>query len=79
MADVLSRGLSLAAAGIALGLIGALLAGRAIASLTPGVSARDPVTLVACTVVLALVGTVGSLLPALGASRVDPAVTLSAE
>jgi predicted permease len=77
--DVLLRGLALAGLGIALGFAGALALGRTIATLTVGVSPRDPLTLATSAVVLALVATAASLVPALKASRVDPIVTLSAE
>jgi hypothetical protein len=77
--EVLRRGLALAGAGIALGLLGALALGRAIAGLAPGVAPNDPLTLLGCVVLLAVVAVLGSLLPALRASRVDPVVTLSAE
>jgi predicted lysophospholipase L1 biosynthesis ABC-type transport system permease subunit len=77
--EVLRRGLMLAGFGIVIGFVGAMALGRTIASLTAGVSPRDPLTLVASAVVLALVAAAASLFPALKASRIDPIVTLSAE
>ncbi len=79
VSQVLGRGLALAGYGILLGLAGALALGRTIASLTVGVSPRDPLTLGASALVLALVAAAASLFPALRASRVDPIVTLTAE
>lgn len=76
---VLRQALRLAAIGIVAGLLGALALGRTVASLAPGVSPSDPVTLLGGAAVLAVVATASALLPALRASRVDPAITLSAE
>jgi ABC-type lipoprotein release transport system permease subunit len=44
-----------------------------------GVSANDPVTFVAVLLVLLVVATAASVIPALRAARVDPAVVLKEE
>ncbi|MFI5279598.1 MAG: ADOP family duplicated permease [Gemmatimonadales bacterium] len=77
--SVISRGLTMSGAGIALGLAAFLLVGRAIAPLAPGVSLRDPATLAGAGAVLIAVATAACLVPALRAGRVDPILTLSAE
>ncbi|MFI5245892.1 MAG: ADOP family duplicated permease, partial [Gemmatimonadales bacterium] len=79
VSDVLSRGLGLAGAGIAAGLVAFLVLGRWLAALAPGVSMHDPLTLSATTVVLIAVATVACAVPAMRAGQVDPALTLGAE
>jgi ABC-type antimicrobial peptide transport system permease subunit len=69
----------LALTGTALGLLGALALSRLLASLLFGVSGRDAPTLAAAAAVLALSALLASLLPALRAARVDPAVCLRSE
>ena len=76
---VLTQGLRLTVVGLAIGLVGAIAAARAIAGLLYGVAAVDPLTLVAVTVFLCLVALAASLLPATRASRVDPLVALRME
>jgi predicted permease len=76
---VLGEGMRLALAGTALGLLGALGMSRLLASLLFGVSGSDAPTLVAAAAMLALAALLASLLPALRASRVDPAVCLRSE
>jgi putative ABC transport system permease protein len=73
---VLGRGLRLAAAGIALGLIGALAASRGLGSLLYGISATDPLTLAAAVIALAGAAVLASFLPARRAARVDPLIAL---
>jgi len=55
------------------------LLGKLLAGLVFGVSATDPLTLVAVGGLLALVTVVASWIPARRAMRVDPAVVLRAE
>ena len=69
----------LSAAGLALGLVGALAATPAIGSLLIGVSPNDPAGLTAVSVMLALVALVATWLPAWRASAVDPMVALRDE
>jgi len=74
---VVKRGAVLAAAGVAIGLAGALALSRLLASLLYGVRAGDPVTLLIVSVVLAAVAMLASYLPARRATQVDPAVVLN--
>jgi predicted permease len=76
---VLRQGLQVTLAAVVLGAAGALLAGRAIASLLYGVSPHDPLVLGAVALVLTLVAVVASYLPAYRATRVDPMVALRYE
>jgi predicted permease len=79
VSDVLSRGLGLAGAGIAAGLLAFLALGRWIAALAPGVSMHDPLTLAATALVLIAVATVACAVLAVRAGQVDPVLTLGAE
>lgn len=76
---VLSEGGVLLAAGLAVGLTGALLAARLLRGLLFGVTPHDPTTLGAVALVLAAVGVAACWLPAMRAAHVDPAVALRAE
>jgi putative ABC transport system permease protein len=77
--DVMRQGLSLAGLGIALGFVAALALGRLVATLLFGVSATDPLTLIAVIGTIGLVAALASGLPAWRASRVDPTVALRSE
>jgi putative ABC transport system permease protein len=66
------QNLGMVGLGIALGLVGALLLGRALASQLFGVSAGDPLVLLSVVTVLAMVATVACLIPALRAVRASP-------
>lgn len=71
-----SEALRMAAAGVAVGLAGALLLGRSMASLLYGVSPRDPVTLAAVAAVLMLIALTAAFVPAWRATRIDPVKAL---
>lgn len=73
---VLGRALRDAAAGVALGLIGALVVGRMLAATLYGVTPIDSVALVGASVVLLATSLFATWLPAERASRLDPASTL---
>lgn len=76
---VVGQGLRLTLAGLALGLVAALLLTRLIRGLLFGVSPTDPVALAGVTLGLAVVATVASWLPARRAARVDPMTVLREE
>lgn len=66
-------------AGVALGLLGAVVLGRALASQLYRVSPGDPLAFAAGAVGLALVAALGTYLPSRRATRVDPATVLRVE
>jgi ABC-type antimicrobial peptide transport system permease subunit len=76
---VLGEGGALLAAGLAVGLGGALVAARFLRGLLFGVSPHDPLTLGGVALALAAVGLAACWIPAARAARVDPAVALRAE
>jgi len=79
LALVLRETLVLVAAGIAIGVAGALAGTRVLASQLFGVTATDPATYVGVSLLLAAAGIVATLVPSLRAVRVDPVVALRAE
>jgi predicted permease len=76
---ILLQGLVLAGTGIAIGVAAALLLTRLLASLLYHVTATDPLTFVAGTLLFLIVALAASLFPARRAMRVDPAVALRYE
>jgi predicted permease len=76
---VLREALWMTAAGVVVGLAGALALGRVIASLLFGLKAWDPVTLTAAATLLVLVALGSSWIPARRAAAVDPSRALRAE
>ena len=76
---VLRQGLILIGIGMLVGLASALGVSRYLASLLFGISATDPVTYVAISVLLGAVGVVACYLPARRATRVDPMTALRYE
>jgi putative ABC transport system permease protein len=76
---VIRQGMTLAALGLVIGLGGAWLATRAMASLLFGISARDPMTFVLISLVLAAVALGACFIPALRATKVDPMIALRYE
>ena len=65
--------------GIVIGIAGALAMGNVLQNLIARTGARDPVTLVGVTVLLAVVALGATLLPARRATRIDPIVALRYE
>ena len=76
---ILRDTLGLTAIGLAIGLACTLAASRLVANLLFGVSAQDPVTLAAVSVVLIAVAAFAGWIPARRATRVDPMVALRYE
>lgn len=77
--SVVGEALTPVAIGTALGLAGALAAGRVIESQLYGFPARDPLTFVAVVGVMLATALVAALIPVRLATRVDPMVALRAE
>ncbi|MCG6990132.1 MAG: FtsX-like permease family protein [Gemmatimonadetes bacterium] len=76
---VLRQGITLAAVGIAIGVVGALLLTHLMTRVLVGVAPDDPLTMVAVAGVFAVVAVVACLVPALRAVHVDPMVALRSE
>ena len=76
---ILGRGARLTVLGLALGLAGAAAAARVLRSMLFGVSALDPQTFPAVSVLFTLAALLASYLPALRASKVDPMEALRSE
>jgi putative ABC transport system permease protein len=76
LSRTVSQGVILTAAGLAVGLAGASMLTRLVASFLYGVAPTDPLVFGAVALVLLVTAAAASLLPALRASRVDPALTL---
>ena len=69
---ILGQGALLTAAGVGVGLLGALGVTRFMRAMLYGVSPFDPVSFVAVTLVLSAIGFLASYVPAIRAARVDP-------
>ncbi len=78
-AQFLSLGLRLLAAGSALGLLGAWLAGRAMQSVLFNVPALPMTALLGTAFAMTTVSLIACLIPARRATRVDPMIALRAE
>jgi putative ABC transport system permease protein len=76
---VFNRGAWLTAAGLAIGIAGALALTRLMGNLLYNVSPRDPATIAAVAVALAAVAGLASYVPARRATKVDPVVALRYE
>ena len=74
--QVLGQGMAMVGAGIALGIGGALLLGRALSSQLYGVGGGDPRVIAVVTMLLAAVALAACLLPARRATRVEPMLAL---
>jgi predicted permease len=76
---VMSQGMTMTAAGIVLGVIGAAFATRFLAGLLYGIRPGDPLTLGAAAGTLGVVALAACYLPARRATRVDPMAALRHE
>jgi putative ABC transport system permease protein len=76
---VLGQGGKIAAAGVAIGLLAALVLTRLMSSLLFSVNASDPATFAAVALLLAFVAVLACYVPARRAMRVDPVVALRHE
>jgi len=76
---IVKQGGTLILLGLAIGLGGAYLVTRWLASLLFGVTAKDPFTFGAVAVLLAIVALLACYIPALRATKVDPMEALRCE
>ena len=79
IALVMRQGLRVAIIGVGLGLAIAAFASQAIGGLLFNVAGHDPLTFVTVAAVLLGAAALASLIPALRASRVDPAIALRSD
>jgi predicted permease len=73
---VISDGFRTVVLGVLVGIALAVAAGKLVASLLYGISPRDPVILAGAGVLLAVIGVIACVVPAVRASRVDPVSSL---
>ncbi len=76
LTQIMKQGIQVTAMGIIIGLAGALVLNRLIASMLFGVQATDTLTIALVIATITAVAVVASWLPAWRASRVDPNVVL---
>ena len=76
---IMAEGMGLAGGGIVLGLLGALAVTRLMQSMLFAVDPADLATLIAVSVLLAVVALLASLAPARSATKVDPMIVLRNE
>ena len=79
MATVLGGAIVQVAMGAAIGLPAALIAGRLLQSRLFGISAHDPLVLIAGLALLGVSAVIAALLPAGRAARMDPVRALRLE
>ena len=79
LALVMRQGMSLALTGVGIGVAGALALTRLMQSLLFGVKATDALTFAAIPLLLTLIASLTSLIPASRAARIDPMVSLRSE
>jgi ABC-type antimicrobial peptide transport system permease subunit len=76
---VLRSGLAMTTAGLAIGMVAVVGAGRLLSSELFEVQSRDPLALAATTLTVAVVATLASLIPAVRAVSLDPTTVLRSE
>ena len=76
---VVGQGLRMAAAGLAIGAVGAFAVTRLMSAMLFEVRPSDPAVFLIVTVVLAAVAAIASLIPSTRAARIPPAVALRYE
>lgn len=76
---ILRGGMAMSGIGLVAGFVAALAATQVLKALLVGVGSRDPLTIAAVGVVLALVSLLACYIPARRATKVDPVVALRYE
>jgi putative ABC transport system permease protein len=75
---ILREGLGLAIGGVVVGVVGALMLGRLVASQLYGTAATNPWVMLLMMIALSLVATLACIVPARRAARIDVIKILSA-
>jgi len=73
---VVGQAMAMAAVGVAIGVVLALLAGGSLRVMLFGVEPHDPLALGGASVFLLAIALVAALAPALRASRIDPTIAM---
>jgi ABC-type antimicrobial peptide transport system permease subunit len=76
---VVFQGMTLAVAGVGIGLAAAFVFARLMRSLLFGISTADPVTFAGISLLLTFVALLVTYIPARRAARIDPILCLRAE
>ena len=76
---VMEPAIAMSVLGILFGVVGALATRQLVAGLLFGVSATDPVVMVLVATLVLVTGTLAAAIPALRATRIDPAIALNSE
>ena len=76
---IVLQGLTITFAGIVIGVVTAIMLTRLMSGLLFGVSASDPVTLVAISLLILLIALIASYVPAWRATKLDPLIALRYE
>src|SRR5947209_4129285 len=76
---VVGQGMALTLIGVVIGLIGAFALTRIMRSLLFGISATDPLTFIAVSLLLSTIALIACLIPARRAMKVDPMIALRYE
>jgi ABC-type antimicrobial peptide transport system permease subunit len=76
---ILGEAVGVVGVGAVIGIVGAIVAGRLLASQLFGVSPVDPASLVAASVSLLVIGVCAAYFPARRALRIDPVEALRTE
>jgi putative ABC transport system permease protein len=76
---IVLQGLTITFAGIIIGLVTTIMLTRLMSGLLFGVSASDPVTLVAISLLILLIALIASYVPAWRATKLDPLIALRYE
>ena len=76
---VVGNGMALTLIGVAIGIVGAIIATRTLDTLVFGVSTKDPAVFALVALALTAVAATAAAVPALRASRVDPIVALRSD
>jgi putative ABC transport system permease protein len=77
--QVMGKGMGPTVIGIGLGVVGAVVISIWLRIELVGARALDPITFLGATMLLAIVAAVACLIPALTATRIDPAIALRSE